>query len=260
MKLYQIDAFTNDLFAGNPAAVIKLNAFPPESLMQNIAAENNLSETAFVVPRRQDSYYDLRWFTPSLEIDFCGHATIAVAHALYKEYKLSPPFHFHTKIGKLIVTVRDGLYTLDAPAFPAREIELTTAIRAAFPVSLTSAFMASDNLFVVFEHAKDVRDITPNMTLIRPLSDHGVGITAFSDGEYDCVSRFFVPAQGIDEDPVTGSAHAAIGPYWSERLGKTDLMAFQASERGGVLHLRIKANRLTISGKAITYMEGYIRL
>ncbi|MGJ8562755.1 MAG: PhzF family phenazine biosynthesis protein [Alphaproteobacteria bacterium] len=260
MKLYQIDAFADAIFGGNPAAVIKLGAFPSEALMQNIAMENNLAETAYVVPRKSEGHFDLRWFTPTLEIDFCGHATIATAHALREEYGLTPPFHFHTKVGDLIVSMTDGLYNLDAPAFPARETELTAAIKAAFPVPLESAFWASDNLYVVFKNEDDIRTITPDMSLIRPLSDHGVGITAAGSGAFDCVSRFFVPAQGIDEDPVTGSAHAAIGPYWSGRLGKTELTAFQASKRSGILRLSIKKQRLTLSGGAVTYMEGKLRL
>lgn len=260
MKLYQVDAFSDTLFAGNPAAVIKVGAFPPERLMQQIAAENNLSETAYVVPRKTSHHYDLRWFTPALEIDFCGHATVATAHTLFAEYGLTPPFHFHTQVGELIVTVDNGLYTLDAPSFAARETEITPAIKAAFPIALHSAFWASDNLYVVFKREEDVRNITPDMSLIRPLSEHGVGITAQGSDAYDCVSRFFVPAQGIDEDPVTGSAHAAIGPYWAKRIGKNELIAFQASARGGVLHLSIKKDRLTISGKAVTYMEGELRL
>lgn len=259
MRLYQIDAFSSEAFGGNPAAVIKLPAFPPKELMQNIAMENNLSETAYVIPRA-DGHYDLRWFTPTLEIAFCGHATIATAHALYAEYGLTPPFHFHTQVGELVVTVDNDLYVMDAPIFKARPTEITEAMRAAFPVIIEAAFWASDNLYLVLENAEDVQSISPEMALVRPLSDHGVGLTATGTPDYDCVSRFFVPAQGIDEDPVTGSAHAAIGPYWAARLSRSNLTAYQASARGGILHLNIGKSRLTIAGQAVTYMQGDIRL
>lgn len=259
MKMYQVDAFAQTVFSGNPAAVIKLAAFPDDDLMQKIAMENNLSETAYVIPRA-DGHYDLRWFTPTLEIEFCGHATIATAHTLFAEYGLTPPFHFHTQVGELIVSVQGGLYVMDAPVFKAAETEVTEPMRAAISAPIETAFWASDNLFLVLENEADVRSLSPDMALVRPLSDHGVGITAKGSGEFDCVSRFFVPAQGIDEDPVTGSAHAAIGPYWAERLGKSKFTALQASSRGGILHLDVGTDRLTISGTAVTYMQGEIRL
>lgn len=265
LKMYQVDAFTQTLFAGNPAAVIKLDAFLPDALMQNIGMENNLAETAFVVPMDMPGHYHLRWFTPTVEIDFCGHATVATAHILATEYDLAPPFHFHTQVGELIVNIKDGFYVMDAPAFTARPTNITSAMQAAFPVNIEAAFLASSDLYLVLASEKDVRNIVPDMSLILPLSDRGVGITAkgtaeFGKAEFDCVSRFFVPAQGIDEDPVTGSAHAAIGPYWANRLGKSKLKAYQASVRGGVLHLDINEDRLSISGHAVTYMESTIFL
>jgi PhzF family phenazine biosynthesis protein len=254
---YQVDAFTDTLFKGNPAAVMKLEAFFPEARMQSIALENNLSETAFVVPA--GDHYKLRWFTPTVEIDFCGHATIATAHVLAREYDLTPPFVFDTKIGRLSVDIVDGKYVLDAPISKAVPTEITDAMRAAFPVEIETAFIAGNNLFLVFGDATDITSIKPDMAKVIPLSNHGVGITAQGAGEYDCVSRFFVPAEGIDEDPVTGSAHAGIAPYWGERLNKRRLKAYQASARGGVLWLDIGEERLTISGHAITYMKAEIR-
>jgi predicted PhzF superfamily epimerase YddE/YHI9 len=179
---------------------------------------------------------------------------------LAAEYGLTPPFIFETKVGRLSVDIKNGLYVLDAPISKAVPIEITEAIRAAFPAALEGAFMAGHNLYLVFENAEDVRGIKPDMSLIRPLSDHGVGITAKATGEFDCISRFFVPAQGIDEDPVTGSAHAAIGPYWAARLGRSKLKAYQASARGGTLWLEVGTDRLTISGRAVTYMQGELRL
>lgn len=256
LTFYQVDAFTDKLFKGNPAAVMKLDAFLPEEMMQDIAAENNLSETAYVVPA--GNHFKLRWFTPAVEIDFCGHATVATAHVLAAEYGLTPPFNFETKIGRLSVDLIDGRYVLDAPVSKAVPIEITDAMREAFPVAIEMAFKAGNNLYLVFETADDIQSIRPDMSKIIPLSNHGVGVTAQGNGDYDCVSRFFVPAEGIDEDPVTGSAHAAIGPYWAARLGKTQLTAYQASARGGVLWLDIGQERLTISGHAVTYMKGEI--
>jgi len=193
-----------------------------------------------------------------LRPDFCGHATVATAHILATEYGLKPPFNFETKIGRLSVDEREGKYVLDAPISRAMQTKITDAMREAFPVGLEAAFKAGNNLYLVFERAEDVRNIAPDMSKIIPLSNHGVGITARGAGGYDCVSRFFVPAEGIDEDPVTGSAHAAIGPYWAGRLGKSKLTAHQASERGGVLWLDIGKERLTISGHAVTYMRAEV--
>lgn len=260
IDMYQVDAFADALFCGNPAAVIKLNAFPSDDMMQKIAMENNLSETAYVIPKSTPGHFDLRWFTPALEIDFCGHATIATAHTLATEYMIAPPFHFHTKVGELVVGLENGLYCLDAPTFQARETAITPDMKAAFPAALQSAFWAADNLYLVFENADDIATVNPDMDIVKRLSDHGVGITAKAGAPYDCISRFFVPAQGIDEDPVTGSAHAAIGPFWAGVLGKNKLTAFQASRRGGVLHLEIKGDRIIISGKAVTYMQAALRL
>ncbi len=259
MIMYQVDAFADQLFAGNPAAIIKCDAFPKDGLMQALAAENNLSETAFVVPKNSPGHFDLRWFTPTLEIEFCGHATIATAHTLAAEYDMEPPFHFHTQVGALIVTQEGELYVMDAPLSPPRMTEITPEIRAAFPMPLEAAFWGGDNLYIVCKHETDVRSAMPDMAKVRPLSHHGVGITARGSGDYDCVSRFFVPAQGIDEDPVTGSAHAAIGPYWADTLGRSELTAYQASKRGGALYLKVGETRLTIAGRAVTYMRGELR-
>ncbi|WP_026941835.1 PhzF family phenazine biosynthesis protein [Hellea balneolensis] len=256
MQFYQVDAFADALFKGNPAAVMKLEAFLSDDMMQRIATENNLSETAYVVP--SGDHFKLRWFTPTVEIDFCGHATVATAHVMASEYGLTPPFAFETKVGRLSVDIIDERYVLDAPISRAVPTDVTAQMRAAFPVPIETAFTAGNNLYLVFENTDEVAAIEPDMSKIIPLSDHGVGITAKGEGEYDCVSRFFVPAEGIDEDPVTGSAHAAIGPYWAARLGKTTLKAYQASKRGGILWLEVGKERLTISGHAVTYMKAEI--
>lgn len=255
LQFFQVDAFTDILFKGNPAAVMKLDSFLPDELMQNIAAENNLAETAFVVPRG-DAYH-LRWFTPTLEADFCGHATIGTAHVLRTSYGLTPPFRFNTRAGVLIVDFVDGLYVMDAPIILARPTLITEAMKIACPFPIETAFWGNNNLFLVLSEAKHVEEFVPDFEAIKPISTDGVAITALSQtGDYDCISRYFAPLAGIPEDPVTGSAHAAIGPYWAARLGKGKLKAYQASKRGGVLWLDIGTDRLTISGHAVTYMKA----
>ena len=256
MQFYQVDAFTDTLFKGNPAAVMKLDAFLPDALMQNIAAENNLAETAFVVPN--GDHYLLRWFTPEVEIDFCGHATVATAHILRTEYNLRPPFIFEAQVGRLSVGFEDGRYVLDAPITPALPTDVTADMQAAFEAKVQGAFWGAKNLCLVFEKADDIRHAAPDMKALIALAEFGVSISAPSEGDYDFVSRYFAPAAGIDEDPVTGSAHAAIGPYWAACLGKTKLKAYQASKRGGVLWLDVGEERLTISGHAVTYMRAEI--
>ncbi len=233
--------------------------------MQALAEENNLSETAYLVPRSAPGHYDLRWFTPTTEIEFCGHATIASAHALAAEHKAQPDddgaYVFHTRIGALRVTRPEDNYVLRAPAAKATSMPVTAAMRAAFRgATITAAFHAGANLYLVFGSAANVRTLTPDFTAIIALSDHGVGITAPGFSDYDCVSRFFVPAEGINEDPVTGSAHAAIGPYWARRLGKENILAYQASARGGALHLTITGDYIDIAGPAVTVMQSEIRL
>lgn len=255
---FQVDAFTDELFEGNPAAVLKLDKFLPERLMQKIALENNLSETAFVVPNGDK--YDLRWFTPTMEIDFCGHATVATAHILATEYNQTPPFIFETKIGRLSVDIKDGLYALDAPITPLEETAVTEAMVSCFWAYIERAYWAGENLMLIFKNEADLRQVSPTMSDIRQLSHVGVILTAASSLGFDCVSRYFAPMAGVNEDPVTGSAHAAIGPYWAERLGKPKLKAYQASERGGVLWLEVGDSRVTISGQAVTFMQAEMRL
>lgn len=259
LTLYQVDAFASSVFEGNPAAVIVLDSFPDDRVMQAIGAENNLAETAFCVPRA-DGDYDLRWFTPTVEIDFCGHATIATAHVLKAELGLSDPFIFHAKIGRLTVQMDGGDYVLDAPIAKAKPTPITEAMRLAFPMPLRDAFWAGPNLYVVAENASDIVNFKPDFGAIIPLSDHGVGLTAAGGGAYDFTSRFFVPAEGIDEDSVTGSAHAALGAFWAERLGKTQMLARQASPRGGDLRLTLKGDRIDIAGPAVTYLRGTISI
>jgi len=257
LKMYQVDAFASEVFQGNPAAVLILDAFLEDSLMQAIASENNLSETAFCVPR-PDGCFDLKWFTPLAEIEFCGHATIATAHVLKAELGLEPPFKFVAQIGDLSVTTDGQDYILNAPILPATSTPITDAMMTAFPMVLNSAFRAGPNLYVVARDANSVAPFKPDFSKIIPLSSHGVGLTARGEGDYDFVSRLFFPVEGIDEDPVTGSAHAALTPYWGGVLGKTNMFARQASRRGGDLKLSLQGNRVEIAGPAVTYMRGRI--
>ena len=257
LPIYQADAFTDTLFKGNPAAVVPCRAFPPAEIMQAIAMENNLSETAFVVAR--DNGYDIRWFTPMVEIEFCGHATIASAHILRTELGATFPLNLNAPIGPLTVEHDARGYHLSAPAYTCREIDITDAMTSAFPIEIEAAFAARDNIYIVTPHARTVRDFDPNFRAIAALGDHGVGLTAMGghDG-YDFTSRLFFPAIDLDEDPVTGSAHCALGPYWSQRLGRTRLTAHQASKRGGHLVLNVSEDRVILTGQAVTYLRGEI--
>ncbi|PHR55191.1 MAG: phenazine biosynthesis protein PhzF family [Robiginitomaculum sp.] len=268
--LYQIDAFTSELFKGNPAAIVPLPAFLPDALMQNIAAENNLSETAFIV-QRSDNHYDLRWFTPTSEIEFCGHATIASAHALIHEMGVPSPIVFHTQIGELKVSTSKAGYTLCAPNYPCVEIPISAEITAAFGINICGAYRAHNNLYIELETPKQVHEFTPDMPSITKLLDtysdetnFGVSIMAQGSHDrqthFDFVSRHFCPLHGIPEDPVTGSVHSALAPFWAQRLGKTKLLACQCSPRSGVLHLDVFADEVQITGHAITYMQGQINI
>ncbi len=269
--IYQVDAFTSTLFAGNPAAVVPLENFLPSEQLQSLAAENNLSETAFVVPRpdgendgEKGGQYDLRWFTPTAEVDFCGHATIASAHVILTELKKPSPVIFHTKIGRLQVSLGGEGYEMCAPIFPMVETELTDKLKATFKDLPVAAWQSRKNIFLMFPSADAVADFKPDFSAIKALSaqkgvDDGIVIMAAGNGSfanYDFVSRYFVPAFGIDEDPVTGSNHASLAPFWAKRLEKKEMLAYQASARGGALKLRLAMDKVYITGQAITYMRG----
>ncbi len=259
VPIYQVDAFTDRVFAGNPAAVCPLEAPLDEPLMQAIAAENNLSETAFFVPR-EDGDYDLRWFTPTTEVDLCGHATLATAWVLL--HRLRPyleQVRFHGRSGPLTVT-RDGeRLVLDFPARPATPCEAPDGLAEALGVPLVATLQAAAHV-AVLEDEPAVRDCAPDP---RALISCGVGeglmITAPGDA-CDFVSRFFCPLHGIDEDPVTGSAHTTLAPYWAEQLGKTELQARQISARGGDVHCRVEGERVFLAGHAVPYLEGAIEV
>lgn len=258
LEIYQVDAFADGVFTGNPAAVIPLYEWLSDDLMQNIAMENNLSETAFFV--RKGEYFELRWFTPEEEIDLCGHATLASAHVLYEFLDYSDPVViFETKSGRLFVDREDDLYSMDFPAWSYREIEVTERVAKALGVRPSELYMGERDMMAVFETEEEVRSLHPDFRMIAQLDGMGLVCTAPSL-DYDFVSRFFSPEVSIPEDPVTGSAHTMLVPFWGARLGKSSLRAYQASARGGLLLCEDMGSRVKIAGKAVSYMTGTIHL
>jgi len=258
LRITQVDAFTNQPFAGNPAGVCILPKAAEPSWMLNVAREMNLAETAFLV--RQKDGYDLRWFTPAVEVDLCGHATLASAHVLWEDgdLKADAQARFHTKSGLLTADRRDGLIELDFPATPASAAPPPTGLVEA--VGAKAQFVGRSKFDYLVEIASEsaVRRLNPDLTAIACVAARGVIVTSRADqnSEYDFVSRFFAPQSGVPEDPVTGSAHCALAPYWSAKLGKNELRALQASPRGGELRLRLVGDRVRIGGQAVTVLRG----
>lgn len=254
IPVYQIDAFTKRAFAGNPAAVCPLDAWPDDDLMQAVALENNLSETAFVVGRGGGAY-DLRWFTPAAEVDLCGHATLASAWVLFERLgESADEIVFHTRSGELRVGRRDGMLVMDFPALPAREVEMPDGLIEALGTRPVRFLRAVKNMAVFADEAA-VRAIAPDFKFIAGMEGMGLIVTAPGD-ESDCASRYFAPQVGIDEDPVTGSAHCTIVPYWARRLGKDDIHARQVSARGGDLYCRAVGERVEMAGHAVLVLHG----
>jgi PhzF family phenazine biosynthesis protein len=257
LPLYQVDAFTNRLFRGNPAAVVVLNNWLADGILQAIAAENNLAETAFVVPKPDRSA--LRWFTPTTEIDLCGHATLATAHVLFRYYFPSlAQIAFDTKSGSLIVTRDAEVLAMDFPSRPGRPVDVTDALVSALGVRPREAFVSRDLLAVVDSDA-EVRAFQPDLQRIAALDAFALIITA-PGTDVDFVSRFFAPRAGIPEDPVTGSSHCTLVPYWAARLGKPKLTARQLSARGGELQCELRDDRVIIAGTTIEYLRGEIEV
>lgn len=257
LKLYQVDAFTDHVFGGNPAAVVPLVRWLDDELMQAIAAENNLSETVFLVP--EDGGYALRWFTPTVEVPLCGHATLASAHVLFRHLGLGGDVvAFTSKSGPLRVLRQEPRLVLDFPAMPPERRELDAAVVEALG-ALPRELWATDKLLAVFDSELSVRALAPDFARLAALDAAGVIATA-PGAEVDFVSRYFAPGAGIDEDPVTGSAHCVLVPYWAERLGRTTLHARQVSRRGGELWCEQAGGRVLIAGHAVTYMEAEITI
>ena len=255
MKQYIVDAFAETVFSGNQAAVCVTDVPLSDDLMQKIAVENNFSETAFAVP--EDNAYRLRWFTPGGEIDFCGHATLGTAYVLHRFYHPdAESLRFLTMHGELTVKFDGSRIEMDFPAYPLREIPVTPDMTAAIGVQPIQAFAARD-LMLVLDSEAAVRTLTPDPEKLMQLDGLCIAVTARGE-EFDCVSRVFVPKMQIPEDPVTGSTHCLIAPYWAERLGKTTLTAYQASARGGVLYAGICGDRVKIAGTAVLFAESEI--
>ena len=257
MKIYQVDAFTDHVFGGNPAAICPLDYWLPDEIMQQISMENNLSETAFFV--LEDGQFHIRWFTPKIEIDLCGHATLASAHVIFNYLGYAKSLiEFKYGGGQLTVQKHGDLLFMDFPAVKSVEIPTTDHIGFALGKSPVGLFEARD-LMAVFESEEDILDIEPDFTELAKLNYLGVIVTAPGKG-VDFVSRFFAPRAGINEDPVTGSAHCMLIPYWAERLGKNKLQALQVSKRGGELSCEFKGTRVEIAGKAVTFLTGDIKI
>jgi PhzF family phenazine biosynthesis protein len=257
LKIVQVDAFTDQPFRGNPAAVCVLPEPRDDRWMQEVAREMNLSETAFLL--REGDGFRLRWFTPAVEVDLCGHATLASAHVLWEDGHLEHgrPARFHTRSG-LLTAERDGEWIeLDFPAKPEEEAVASADLVRALGVTPTYVGRSHFDLLVEVESEAAVRGLRPDMGRLRSVPARGVIVTSRADSpEYDFVSRFFAPRVGVDEDPVTGSAHCCLGPYWQKRLGKDEFVAYQASARGGVVRVRVVDDRVRLAGRAVTVLKA----
>ena len=266
-SIIQVDAFTNRPFAGNPAAVCVLDGPRDEVWMQHVAREMNLSETAFLYreadgrPDPKSQVFRLRWFTPTVEVDLCGHATLATAHVLWTEGHIPPdsPATFQTKSGRLVAERRDGWITIDLPALILGSEPVDNApFSEALGVPIAFAARSRFDLLAEVENEAVLRGLKPDFGRIAALRVRGLIVTARGDSGtgFDFVSRFFAPSVGIDEDPVCGSAHCCLGPYWGEKLGKANMLAYQASPRGGVLRVGVRGDRVRLGGQAVSVLKG----
>jgi len=254
-EIYQIDAFSKVPFAGNPAAVVPLERWLPDEVMLNIAVENNLAETAFFVP--DGDGYGLKWFTPTVEMDLCGHATLATGYLLYEIAGVDAEIlRFQTRSGELTVEREGDRYVLDFPSRPGAAVEPSSALIEAIGAEPREVYKSRDYLFV-YASESEVKAIDPDFNAVKKTDAHAVIVTAPGDTS-DFVSRFFAPSVGVDEDPVTGSAHCTLIPYWAGRLGKNELFARQVSRRGGELFCELRGDRVRIGGYAALYLKGEI--
>lgn len=258
LPFYQVDAFTSKLFGGNPAAVVPLEKWLNDETLQNIAAENNLSETAFFV--KEGEHYHIRWMTPVNEVPLCGHATLASAYVIFNFIeKDADKIKFMSKSGELIVTREGNLLTLDFPTHKPRTVEMNETILKCFEKKPLEVLENGFYLLVIFDSEEYIRNLQPNFELIKQLHPHAVIVSAKGD-EVDFVSRMFAPNEGINEDPVTGSAHTVLIPYWSEKLGKKNFRALQVSKRSGELFCEDCGDRVKISGRGVLYATGNVFL
>lgn len=254
-RLFHLDAFAPRSFAGNPATVMLFDEFPEEETMQALAAENNHPETAFLVPDGRD--FRIRWFTPKVEVPLCGHATLASAAVVLE--RLEPAREmvvFHSLSGPLTVRRSERGYIMDFPVRRCQHINAPAGLMQALGATVQETMWDGFNYLVRLVSAEDVRNLEPDLAAIERMPCAGIIVTARGDGGHDCVSRYFAPAKGIPEDPVTGGAHCALVPYWAEQLSKSELRAFQASARGGELHCRLKGDRVELEGSCVFYLEG----
>ncbi len=258
LTITQVDAFTSEPFGGNPAAVCVLPAPADAAWMQRVAREMNLSETAFLV-RRETGEFDLRWFTPAIEVDLCGHATLASAHVLWEERHLPQDATavFHTRSGRLSAALRDGWIEMDFPSEPDEPASAPDGLAAALGAEPAYLGRNRFDYLVEVDAQATVEQLTPDFTRLAEIDTRGIIVTARADADgIDFVSRFFAPRTGIDEDPVTGSAHCCLGPYWQSRLGRDSFTARQVSERGGLVKVVVRGQRVTLSGQAVTVLRG----
>ena len=255
---YQVDAFTSSVFSGNPAGVCLLDKWPNDSILQSIATENNLSETAFIV--KNEKGYDIRWFTPKIEVDLCGHATLASAFVVFKYVDSSlVSVQFESKSGLLIVNRENDLLSMDFPSRKPSPCTVPQELIDGIGAEPLEVLRSHRDYLAVFTSEEQIKSIQPNMEQLLKLDCLGIIVTAQGTGS-DFVSRVFAPRAGISEDPVTGSTHSTLIPYWAKRLRKSDLHAFQLSKRGGELYCKDKGDRVIIAGHAVTYLEGTISI
>ena len=256
-KIYQIDAFADTLFSGNPAAVCPLENWLDADIMQKIAAENNLAETAFTVP--VENGFEIRWFTPEVEVDLCGHATLASAYTLmnFEGFSGEKINFFSRNSGTLTVNKNGDFLTLDFPKDNLKKVEDLAIFEKCFVYQPIEAYQGKTDYLLIFENEHQIQNIEPNIPEIAKINARGIIVSSISEN-FDFVSRFFGPNCGVNEDPVTGSAHTTLTPFWAEKLGKTKLTAKQISKRGGVLECELKNDRVLISGKCKTYLKGEI--
>jgi PhzF family phenazine biosynthesis protein len=257
--IYQVDAFTRRRFAGNPAAVMPLESFLGDATLQSIAAENNLAETAFIVPAGDD--YQLRWFTPAVEVPLCGHATLASAAVVMERLQRArSEVIFHTASGPLRVQRAAAGYVMDFPQLPSQPVTPPPLLIEALGVAPIEVQAHASNYLALLANAGQVRELKPDLAKIARLDRSGLIVTAAGDAGYDFVSRYFAPAKGVPEDPATGSAHCMLAPYWAKRLRKSEFRAFQASPRGGEIICRLSGERTLLEGSCVFYLEGEVEI